>query len=105
MGEYGLFYQNRSKTQEREEEEEEEEPYVHPDIRHTAPQHRWKTFFIKIIRHVGKLGFRQHMLFSIIISDSTLTMRALATGPRHRGSDNIRNSGLPEPLTTFISIR
>lgn len=35
MGEYGLYYDNTRVNQEEEREEEE-----HPDIRHTAPQHR-----------------------------------------------------------------
>ena len=31
-GEFGLFYEEKA--------EEQEEPYQHPDIQHTAPQHR-----------------------------------------------------------------
>ena len=36
VGEYGLYYDNTRVNEEEEEEEREE----HPDIRHTAPQHR-----------------------------------------------------------------
>ena len=34
VGEYGLYYDKHKMTQEEEEDDE------HPDIRHTAPQHR-----------------------------------------------------------------
>ena len=37
-GEFGLYYQEKST----EEEEEEEKTYEHPDIQHTAPQHRYR---------------------------------------------------------------
>ena len=37
VGEYGLYYDSTRRTREDEDEDEEEE---HPDIRHTAPQHR-----------------------------------------------------------------
>ena len=36
VGEYGLYYDKDKMTREQEEEEKDE----HPDIRHTAPQHR-----------------------------------------------------------------
>jgi len=35
VGEYGLYYDKHKMTQEEEEDDDE-----HPDIRHTAPQHR-----------------------------------------------------------------
>ena len=38
-GEFGLYYQEKSAE---EEEEEEEKTYEHPDIQHTAPQHRYR---------------------------------------------------------------
>ena len=41
LGEYGLYYQEKNKRNKEEFEEDEDEPYVHPDIRHTAPQHRY----------------------------------------------------------------
>lgn len=34
VGEFGLYYQERRSTV------EDEDNYRHPDIRHTAPQHR-----------------------------------------------------------------
>ena len=37
VGEYGLYYDKDKMTRDQEEEEEGDE---HPDIRHTAPQHR-----------------------------------------------------------------
>ena len=36
VGEYGLYYDKDKMTRDQEKEEEDE----HPDIRHTAPQHR-----------------------------------------------------------------
>ena len=38
VGEYGLYYDKDKMTRDQEEEEGEEDE--HPDIRHTAPQHR-----------------------------------------------------------------
>ena len=36
VGEYGLYYDKDKMTRDQEQDEEDE----HPDIRHTAPQHR-----------------------------------------------------------------
>ncbi len=39
VGEYGLYYQEKRRAKDGE-DGEEDDGYTHPDIRHTAPQHR-----------------------------------------------------------------
>ena len=53
-GEFGLYYQEKST-----EEEEEEKTYEHPDIQHTAPQHRYGQPSSKGVRSIIDNTFDQ----------------------------------------------